>query len=113
MITGTVIKGVQEARRYGTPTANLWLDSFSWEPGTYAASLRVQDATYPSVAFVSQRDERWLLEVHALDQDLDLYGATITVSLEAHLSAPVPYESSQQMQRKIEQDLAAARTYFS
>lgn len=111
MLEGTVQSGSQQAREHGYPTANIFLDDFAQKPGTYAAHVRVNNHVYAAAAFVHQRDHQWICETHILDQELDLYGKLIQIELLSFISDVAPYESFEQMQSKIDDDMNGVRTY--
>lgn len=113
MLEGTVQHGSRQAREHGYPTANILLEDFSQRPGTYAAHVRVDDHTYAAAAFVHKRDMQWICETHILDEVLDLYGKAIQIDLLSFVSDVAPYESFEQMQGKIDNDISEVRDYHN
>ncbi|PIR48027.1 hypothetical protein COV06_01355 [Candidatus Uhrbacteria bacterium CG10_big_fil_rev_8_21_14_0_10_50_16] len=112
-ISGIVQKGQQRARDFGYPTANIHLDSYNKEPGTYAAHATVFGSTYPAAAYISKRHGAWMCEVHLFDVEMNLYGAEMTVDLLSHVSPIDPFESRQQMQKKIHKDMRDVRFFHN
>ena len=90
MVMGEVVPGDQRGRTIGFPTANIILDPGA-EPfrGIYAVTARdtASPASTPywqGAAYFGDRPtfdtKRTFLEVHLLDQDIDLYGKILMVN---------------------------------
>ncbi len=118
--TGVVVKGQQLGRKLGFPTANLQLPPEKFLPryGVYCA--RVHHPTLPSLASspcavmnIGQRPTvngiGVTVEVHLLDWSGDLYGQTLTVSLEQFLRPEQKFASLEDLKRQIQADCEAAR----
>lgn len=113
MITGIIREGSKHARAHGYPTANILIDRFEDRPGTYAAHARVQGKTYPAASFISNKEGQWVCETHLLDLDLDLYGERMEIELLSFVSDIDPFESFEQMQEKIDNDITEVRNYHN
>lgn len=113
MITGIVQYGNQRARELGFPTANLVLEEFTRSPGTWAAHTHVDGHTYPSAAYISQKDGVWTCETHLLDEEIELYDKEIRVELLSHISDVDPFETAAKMRKKIEGDISDVRDYLT
>ena len=113
MITGIIQPGERKAIRFGYPTANLHLERFDQRPGTYAATAKVDGHTYLAASFVSERHGQWICETHLLDADVELYGKQMEVTLLGHVSDVDPFESFEQMQEKIDNDITEVRNYHN
>ncbi len=115
-VLGEVVAGEQRGRELGFPTANIRPGS-SLLPadGVYAVRLEAPDlAARPAVAnmgtrptFDGSRERR--LEVHVLDWQGDLYGASVRVHLIARLRAERHFSSARDLVRQIGQDITDAR----
>ena len=90
IVMGEVVHGDKRGRSIGFPTANIIVDP-GVEPyrGIYAVDVRDAAATpgtptWQGAAYFGDRPtfntKRTFLEVHLLDQDIDLYGRTLMVS---------------------------------
>ena len=90
MVMGEVVPGDQRGRTIGFPTANIILDPGA-EPfrGIYAVTARDTAAPastpyWQGAAYFGDRPtfdtKRTFLEVHLLDQDIDLYGKILMVN---------------------------------
>jgi riboflavin kinase/FMN adenylyltransferase len=123
ILTGIVVKGQQLGRQLGFPTANLQLppDKFLPRYGVYC--VRVHHPTLPSLysspAAVMNIGRRptvdgmtLAIEVHLLDWSGDLYGQTLTVSLEQFLRPEQKFASLDELKRQIQADCEAARAFL-
>ncbi len=87
IVMGEVVKGDQRGRTIGFPTANIILEPGA-EPyrGIYAVTARETSGgpQWQGAAYFGDRPtfntNRTFLEVHLLDQDMDLYGKTLSVN---------------------------------
>jgi riboflavin kinase/FMN adenylyltransferase len=136
---GTVIQGHQRGRSLGFPTANIRPEDQVLPPrGVYAVEILHEGEQYLGVAnlglcptFVEtgtaagagtgtgtvtgekpggEVDAAPLsLEVHFLDCDLDLYGATLEVTFFQHLRDERKFAGTDELRAQIERDILAAR----
>ncbi|MEQ8996336.1 MAG: bifunctional riboflavin kinase/FAD synthetase [Coleofasciculus sp. B1-GNL1-01] len=118
-IRGQVIKGQQLGRTIGFPTANLeWFpDKFLPRNGVYC--VRVSSPSVPEQWGVMNIGERptvkgtcLTVESHLLNWSGDLYGQTITVSLEQFLRPEQKFASLDDLRKQIQADCAATITFF-
>ena len=116
---GTVVQGEQRGRLLGFPTANIPMDANLIHcEGVYTAWVTVSGdkKPYPAVLNLGRRptfnEASPLLEAHLLDQSIDLYGQTLTVTLLNFMRASQPYPNINALIQAIQQDAAQARTYF-
>jgi len=118
-IMGQVVKGQQLGRTLGFPTANLeWFpDKFLPRNGVYC--VRVSSPSFPEQWGVMNIGERptvkgicLTVEIHLLNWSGDLYGQTITVSLEQFLRPEQKFASLDDLRRQIQADCAATITFF-
>ncbi len=87
IVMGEVVPGDQRGRTIGFPTANIILEPGA-EPyrGIYAVTVREKRGgpVWQGAAYFGDRPtfntNRTFLEVYLLDQDMDLYGKTLTVN---------------------------------
>ena len=120
--TGTVVAGQKLGRTIGFPTANLQLSAAKFLPryGVYSVKVFLEDKQNvhnPSLQGVmnlgcrptvdSSSDP--ILEVHLLDWSGDLYGQTITVSLEKFLRPEQKFPSLEALKAQIAFDCEQAR----
>jgi len=122
-LTGVVEKGQQLGRTIGFPTANLQLppDKFLPRSGVYCvkvcgASLTSPISYQPGVMNIGNRPTvdgtTVTVEVHLLDWSGDLYGQTLTVSLEKFLRPEQKFASLEALKTQIQVDSEAARAFL-
>jgi riboflavin kinase/FMN adenylyltransferase len=122
-LTGVVVEGQQLGRTIGFPTANLQLppEKFLPRQGVYCVRVFSPSLTSPTssqagVMNIGQRptvDGTTLtVEVHLLDWSGDLYGQTLTVSLEQFLRPEQKFASLDDLKTQIQADCAAARAFL-
>lgn len=121
-LTGIVVHGKQVGRTIGFPTANLKLPSDKFIPrqGVYSVKafgiLPNQKPTF-GVMNIGNRPtvagQDLSVEVHLFNWQGDLYGETITVSLERFIRPEQKFESLDKLKEQIARDCDAARNSFS
>ncbi|MGQ4648948.1 bifunctional riboflavin kinase/FAD synthetase [Lyngbya aestuarii] len=123
-ITGVVVKGQQLGRTIGFPTANLELppEKFLPRKGVYCVSVADSLVSSPQslqlgVMNIGERPTVngtcLTVEIHLLDWSGDLYGKTVTVSLEKFLRPEQKFASLDALKSQIQADCALARAFFS
>ena len=124
ILTGVVVKGQQLGRTIGFPTANLQLPPEKFLPRHGVYCVRVHHPTLPSLAAspsavmnIGNRPTVGgigvTVEVHLLDWSGDLYGQTLTVSLEQFLRPEQKFASLDELKRQIQADCEAARAFLA
>lgn len=119
-LTGRVVQGQQLGRQIGFPTANLKLPSDKFIPrhGVYGVQvcgpcIDAGGAMQPGVMNIGNRPtvagQDVTVEVHLLDWSGDLYGKTLTVSLETFLRPEQKFDSLDSLKAQIEADCQTAR----
>jgi len=120
LLRGTVVHGDRRGRELGFPTANLAFDYTPALPalGIYLGRVTVADRGvepgHPALVSVGVRptfhdDGRVLVEVYLLDWDGDLYGAEMTVELDARLREERRFDSVEALVAQMRADEADAR----
>ena len=118
-LTGRVIRGQQLGRTLGFPTANLKLPPEKFTPRNGVYSVKVYGAAanpdplpLPGVMNIGYRPtvegQSQTVEIHLLNWSGDLYGQTLTVSLEAFLRSEQKFESLDSLKAQIKRDCEAA-----
>ena len=122
-LTGVVVKGQQLGRTIGFPTANLQLPPEKFLPRqgvygvrVYSPSLESSASSLFGVMNIGQRPTvngtTVTAEVHLLDWSGDLYGQTLTVSLEEFLRPEQKFASLEALKTQINADCAEARAFL-
>lgn len=119
-ISGRVIHGEKVGRQLGYPTANVALGSHR-PPlrGVFAvwATHLHSGQRFGAVANLGERPtvggRKLLLEVHALETNVEWYGAHLAVDFMAQLRSEKRFESLDALKAQISQDVAQANTLMS
>ena len=118
---GEVVRGDMRGRELGFPTANVLAQSLVLPPsGVYAVEVVRDGAALPGVANLGPRPTFDTaptdvaktpprLEVHLLDFEGDLYGATLEVHFVARLRDERKFDSLEALRAQIGTDAADAR----
>ncbi len=123
-LSGKVVQGQQLGRTIGFPTANLQLppEKFLPREGVYCvrvsgSNLTSLDLPIPAVMNIGKRPtvngSTFTVEVHLLDWSGDLYGQTLTVSLEHFLRLEQKFDSLNALKEQIQADAALAKTLLT
>lgn len=130
-LRGTVVKGQQLGRTIGFPTANLHLPAEKFLPcyGVYAVQVTIENnhnstepgkiipCPIPGVMNVGCRPTvngiAPTVEVYLINWTGDLYGKTLTVSLEQFLRPEQKFASLDQLKAQIQADCDKARSILS
>ncbi|HEY9633120.1 MAG TPA: bifunctional riboflavin kinase/FAD synthetase [Coleofasciculaceae cyanobacterium] len=123
-LTGVVVKGQQLGRTIGFPTANLQLPPEKFLPKQGVYCVRVYNPAWtsptssqPGVMNIGQRPTvngtSLTVEIHLLDWSGDLYGQTLTVSLEQFLRPEQKFASLDALKSQIQADSEAARAFVA
>ena len=123
-LTGTVVTGQKLGRTIGFPTANLKLPSEKFLPryGVYCVQVSSDEGDRSQAPLIGVMNlgcrptvsgTAPTVEVHVLDWSGDLYGQTLTVSLEQFLRPEQKFDSLEALKAQIAQDCEAARGILS
>ncbi len=116
-ISGKVIHGEKNGRKFGFPTANVLLKRLvSPVAGVYAVKIKLADTTtHYGVANIGCRPTlsgiRQQLEVHIFDFDQSLYGTRIEVTMLKKIRAEIKFSSIEALKEQINKDSEQARLY--
>ena len=113
-LIGKVVRGQQLGRTIGFPTANLQLPSDKFLPryGVYSVDVSLNQTKIKGVMNIGCRPtvegQDPTIEVHLLNWSGDLYGQTLTVSLERFLRAEQKFPSIEALKQQITLDCQIA-----
>jgi riboflavin kinase/FMN adenylyltransferase len=114
-IYGPVIKGAGRGASLGIHTANMDVKGICLPPlGVYIVTLIHQSGSFLGVANLGKaptvrQDDTPTLEVHIIDQYIDLYEEKIEVVFHKFLRPEKRFESIEYLKQQIAQDIAAAK----
>lgn len=116
-LSGRVVKGEGMAGSIlNCPTANIALEQGGIVPavGVYIGETEFDGFLYPSLVCISdgRTGSSLKMEVHLIDQTLDLRGTFLKVQLFHKLRDILPYPGDEEMARIIALDLNHARVWF-
>lgn len=115
---GRIGLGQQLGRRWGFPTANIYLHrKLTPILGVYTVFMHgIGDKPLPGVANVGVRPTidgtRALLEVHLLDFNHEIYGHYVQVEFIEKLRNEIRYSNVELLKAQIARDVIVARNYF-
>jgi len=108
---GKVVKGLQNGRKMGIPTANVDYDTNMALPkeGVYAGITYVNGRRLKSVINVGRNltfgAEKITVESHILDFNEDIYGEYIRVSFAKRLRGVIKFNNMDELKNQIHQDM--------
>lgn len=110
-IEGSVVKGLQNGRKMGIPTANVDYDINMALPkeGVYAGITYVNGRRLKSVINVGKNltfgAKKLTVESHILDFDEDIYGEYIRVSFAKRLRSDIKFNNMEELKNQIQLDV--------
>lgn len=110
MFEGNIVKGDGKGKGFGYPTANLDCKKIDvrFSEGIYAAHATLERSEHRAALII--RENPWKVEVHLLDfPDTDIYGKVLAVEPHQKVSSIEPYESVEELKKKIHDDIQAVR----
>jgi riboflavin kinase/FMN adenylyltransferase len=118
-LRGRVVTGQKLGRQLGFPTANLQIpeDKFLPRTGVYSVKVygvpKATGVSIPGVMNLGVRPtvagQTQTVEVHLLNWSGDLYGQTLTVTLESFLRPEQRFDSLEHLKAQIQADCQAAQ----
>jgi riboflavin kinase/FMN adenylyltransferase len=106
---GIVKVGKQEARKYGTPTANIYT-SEELDLGIFMGHFVFKNDLYKSCIYVSKEGELTKVEAYAIDREnLDLYNEEIEVHISDKIRDIRRFDSFDELKLQILRDVEACR----
>ncbi|MBQ8636709.1 MAG: bifunctional riboflavin kinase/FAD synthetase [Clostridia bacterium] len=109
-ISGFVVKGLQNGRKLGFPTANIEISNEQLLPkdGVYCSRCRYLDKVSAAVLNVGKNPtfdaKNRTVEVHILDYDGQLYGEKIDIDIYKRIRDEIKFESMEELSGQIRLD---------
>jgi riboflavin kinase/FMN adenylyltransferase len=120
-LTGTIVKGLQNGRKIGFPTANIDIqDEQKIIPanGVYAVNIQVAGTLHSGMMNIGWRPtilEEKLdrkIEVHLLDFDEEIYDETCQIQVLHYIRAEHKFPNLEALKAQIQLDEQTVRAYF-
>lgn len=116
ILQGRVEHGEGMARGLGCPTANIAIEQGIVIPalGVYVGEAEVDSVFYPALICVSdgRTGTNLKLEVHLLDEEKELHGKHMSVTLREKIRDIIPFPGAEEMANVIQEDLRKSREWF-
>lgn len=117
-ITGAVITGLSRGKRIGFPTLNLDVSGIENLPyGVFAALATFDDVIHaPAAVHIGLRptiNAPFSCEVHVINRDITTSPATVTVQLHKKIRDVIKFDSIEELQKQLEQDIKTATVYLN
>ena len=118
-VEGLVVKGRQQGRQQGFPTANISCETALLPPpGIYAVASPLEEngeqVVWGGAAYLNQNlVEAGIIEVHYFDRDENLYGRHFTVDILQQLRPDRTFEDMDELVAQITRDVDEARAVFA
>ena len=113
---GKVIKGAKRGKGLGFPTANVRLHKKIPE-GIYAAEVQLTNKTYHAATFIGSAktfgEKEYKAESFILNFNTIIYGSWITVRLYKKLRDNKQFDSTEELKKQMNNDVAATVSFFS
>jgi riboflavin kinase/FMN adenylyltransferase len=110
-LSGIVVKGFQNGRKLGYPTANISIEESAKlvpKNGIYAARVFVRGEWYGGMLSIGHNPtfggRSVTIEVNILDFDNDIYGEKITIELIAYMRPELKFDSLEELIKAIDLD---------
>jgi len=118
--SGVVIRGKANGRKIGFPTANIEMPLWQVTPklGVYVSLCNVDGKEYKGVSNIGFRptveEEKKVLlcETYLLNQNMDLYGKEITVSLLSMIREERKFQDFDELASQLKKDENSAERFF-
>lgn len=118
-LTSTVEHGKELGRKLGVPTINQFFPERALIPlrGVYLTEVLIDGLLYPGVSNVGvrpsvERATRVNCETNLLSYSGSLYGKTVSTRFLARIRPERTFDSEEELQRAIENDIETAKAYF-
>ena len=118
-IYGKVQKGKQLARKYGVPTANIYIDIPDLYHGVYIGKCIVpdQDVEYKCILNIGNNptfnEKHISVEVHIFQYNQDIYDKDLEVFILEKLRDEIKFDDEEALFKQIDNDLKEAKMKLS
>ena len=118
-LTGKVIRGRGEGRRFGLPTININYESDKVIPlsGVYISKTMIDNQSFVSVTSVGTKptfsDNIENVETHILNYQGNLYDKQVKIEFYQYLRSIKKYQTKELLTNQIKQDIKATKIFFN
>lgn len=115
--TGKVIRGLQNGRKFGFPTANMDVEApFNCENGVYAVCLSIDNESYKGMLYVGTRPtlhlQQQTVEVNIFDFDRDIYDKELQFKILKQIRKEKFFSSVEELIARLRTDKNEILTFF-
>ena len=117
--SGIVIKGLQNGRRFGFPTANISLDQAVTPPdkGVYATDIVIDSQHYQGMLYVGTRPtldlHQFSIEIYIFDFSTDIYDKKIQFKILEKIRGERKFDTVDQLIEQIKNDKKEVLHFFA
>lgn len=118
-LSGRVVQGLQNGRKFGFPTINIELDSPDKlnDTGVFATELILHDAHYQGMLYVGTRPTLDLrvktVEINIFDFDEECYGAEVLFKIGQKIRSEQRFSSLKELINQLKKDKDAILQIFN
>lgn len=114
---GIVVKGLQNGRKFGFPTANVQLDDANdIETGVFAVTVSINGRNYLGMMYSGTRPTLGLatksIEINIFDFANDIYGQKISFEIKKKVSSEHKFDNTEDLKEHIHQYKKEILNYF-
>ncbi|MCQ2285610.1 MAG: riboflavin kinase [Bacteroidales bacterium] len=114
--SGVVVRGLQNGRKFGFPTANIRLNETDLQSGIYAVRVRIDEEWKQGMMYVGTRPTLGLsertVEIHLFDFSDDIYDREIVFTVEKKFGEEQKFAHTSALIDQIEQFKNEILNYF-
>ena len=116
-ISGTIVEGNKDGRKFGFPTCNTSIDNTMITPpnGVYITTCTIDGVKHPSVTNVGVKPTIGAyeknIETHVFDFNEDVYGHDIKVDFIRHTRCEQKFDGIDALKKQIQADCIEAKVY--
>lgn len=114
-VSGTIVKGLQNGRKIGTPTANIHYCDAKLLPaqGVYAGYVYLDNIKYKSVINIGNNPtfngDKVTMECHILDFDGNIYDKSAVVEFSFRIREEIKFDNIDRLKEQISRDIEVCK----
>lgn len=113
-LLGAVVKGLENGRKMGFPTANVAYDAEKLLPpdGVYKGRIEIEKNSYPAVINIGKNPtfdaKKRTVEVHIPNFSRDIYQKQVRVEFDKKIRGEIRFNSIEELTKQIKKDVLCA-----